>query len=128
MGTSQRIQHILARRFSVPLPHPRVTHHVHVSLMLCSARRLGVLAARGVAVARLRSGDAVLGFAHAPLAHAARGDARLLGRKPPALSFEAACSLPTVWSTVHVAVGRAALRSRHGALVHAVAGGIGGDD
>merc|ERR1712038_824982 len=75
--------------------------------------------------ARLGEGDAVLGWAHAPLAHAARADARLLGRKPRALSFEAASTLPTVWSTVHVAFSRAALRAGHGALVHATAGGIG---
>ena len=81
----------------------------------------GVVAGRGDGVAHLRQGDAVLGWAHSPLAHTARADARLLGRKPLSLSFEAACSLPTVWNTVHVAVGQAVLHSRCGALVHAAA-------
>ena len=71
----------------------------------------GVVVAVGAGTAHLGEGDAVLGWAHAPLAHAARADARLLGRKPRALSFEAASTLPTVWSTVHVAFSRAALRA-----------------
>ena len=66
-----------------------------------------------------------MGFAHAPLGLRARTDARLLAPKPTALSFEAVCTLPTVWSTVHVAFGRARLRAGQRVLLQAAAGGVG---
>ena len=85
----------------------------------------GVIADVGGGAGRLRPGGAVLGFAHAPLGLRARADARLLAPKPAALSFEAACTLPTVWSTVHVAFGRARLRAGQRVLLQAAAGGVG---
>ena len=70
-------------------------------------------------------GSAVLGVAHAPLASVARAAALLLARKPTTLGFEQACTLPVTWSTTHVAVERAALRSDQTLIVHAAAGGVG---
>ena len=69
--------------------------------------------------------SAVLGVAHAPLASVARAAALLLVRKPTMLGFEQACTLPVTWSTTHVAVERAALRSGQTLIVHAAAGGVG---
>ena len=84
----------------------------------------GVVAAIGGA-GRLRPADAVLGFAYAPLGLHARTDARLLAPKPAFHSFEAACTLPSVWGTVHLAFSRAQLRAGQRALLQAAAGGIG---
>eukprot|EP00964_Phaeocystis_antarctica_P065447 scaffold39498_cov67-Phaeocystis_antarctica.AAC.1 len=85
----------------------------------------GVIAVTGGGARWLRPADAVLGFALAPLGLRARTDARLLAPKPAALSFEAACTLPSVWSTVHLAFGRARLRAGHCVLLQAAAGGVG---
>ena len=74
------------------------------------------------------AGSAVFGLAPGALGTHAPSLARLLPVKPPALSFEAAASLPTVCVTVDLAVRQAAGR-RIGAsapvLVHAAAGGVG---
>jgi len=85
----------------------------------------GVIAVAGGGAGLLRPADAVLGFAHAPLGLRARTDARLLARKPAALSFDAVCTLPTVWSTVHLAFGRARLQAGQCVLLQAAAGGVG---
>eukprot|EP00964_Phaeocystis_antarctica_P007069 scaffold3832_cov69-Phaeocystis_antarctica.AAC.1 len=85
----------------------------------------GVVLQAGRGSAHLRTGTAVLGFSVASLASVARGPAALLAPKPVALSFEAACTLPITWSTVHVALGRAQLCRGQAALVHAAAGGVG---
>eukprot|EP00964_Phaeocystis_antarctica_P029948 scaffold16881_cov76-Phaeocystis_antarctica.AAC.1 len=85
----------------------------------------GVIAVAGGGAGRLRPVDAVLGFAHAPLGLRARTDARLLALKPAALSFEAVSTLPTVWSTVHVAFDRVRLQAGQCVLLQAAAGGVG---
>ena len=59
------------------------------------------------------------------LASRACADARLLARKPSTLSFEAACTLPVTWSTVHVSLARPGLRAAQAALLHAATGGVG---
>jgi hypothetical protein len=48
-------------------------------------------------------GDAVLGIAPGCLGPAVHVPAGLVVRKPAALSFEAACTAPTVFCTVHAA-------------------------
>eukprot|EP00964_Phaeocystis_antarctica_P122170 scaffold85826_cov71-Phaeocystis_antarctica.AAC.1 len=85
----------------------------------------GIVLQAGRGAAHLRTGTAVLGFSVASLASVARGPAALLAPKPAALSFEAACTLPITWSTVHAALGGARLRRGQAALVHAAAGGVG---
>ena len=55
----------------------------------------------------------------------AHGLASLLVRAPCALAYDQACTLPTVWSTVHVALEWAHPRSGQSALIHAAAGGVG---
>jgi acyl-coenzyme A synthetase/AMP-(fatty) acid ligase/3-oxoacyl-(acyl-carrier-protein) synthase/NADPH:quinone reductase-like Zn-dependent oxidoreductase/acyl carrier protein len=55
----------------------------------------------------------------------ARAEGLLLAAAPRNLASEEACTLPTVWSTVHVAVGWKGLRSAQYALLHAAAGGVG---
>ena len=67
----------------------------------------------------------VFGMARAPLASYAYADARLIACKPAPLSFEQCCTLPVTWITTHVSLGRASLRSGHGLVVHAAAGGVG---
>ena len=85
----------------------------------------GVVLQVGRGSTYLRIGAAVLGFSIACLASVARGPSALLAPKPAALSFEAACTLPITWSTVHAALGGAQLRRGQAALVHAAAGGVG---
>ena len=46
-------------------------------------------------------------------------------RRPPAVSAQEACTLPSTWSTVHAVSGRAVLRSRRSLLLHAATGGVG---
>ena len=75
--------------------------------------------------AHLCTGAAALGISVASLASVARGPAAWLAPKPTALSFEAACTLPITWSTVHVALGGAQLRRGQAVLIHAAAGGVG---
>ena len=59
------------------------------------------------------------------LASLARALAPLLVPKPATLFFEAACTLPITWTTVHVALLCPALRRGQQALLHAAAGGVG---
>ena len=82
-------------------------------------------AGAGTGAAHLRTGEAALGISVASLASVARGPAAWLAPKPAALSFEAACTLPITWSTVHAALGGAQLRRGQAMLVHAAAGGVG---
>ena len=65
------------------------------------------------------------GFAHERLASEGVADALLLAHKPAALSFEAACTLPSMWSTAHAALERGVPCSRSTILVQAAAGGVG---
>eukprot|EP00966_Prymnesium_polylepis_P222069 5138170-Prymnesium_polylepis.1 len=70
-------------------------------------------------------GKATFGLADAPLASLARAVSPLQARKPVALSFEQASTLPVVWSTVHISIERALLHTGSKMLVHAATGGIG---
>ena len=73
----------------------------------------------------LTSVDAAFGLAHAPLAGEAFASAQLLARKPAALTFEEACTLPVTWSTTHVALERAQVQAGCAMVLQAVAGGVG---
>ena len=68
---------------------------------------------------------AAFGSANGCLASFVRTDARLLVRKPAALTFEAATSLVSTWGTVHVAFQRLGLCAGQQLLLHAAAGGVG---
>jgi acyl transferase domain-containing protein/NADPH:quinone reductase-like Zn-dependent oxidoreductase/acyl carrier protein len=85
----------------------------------------GTVAATSDDVTHLCPSDLAFGFAHAPLASMARAHALLLSHMERSLSFEEMCTLPVVWSTVHVALGRSMLCAEQELLVHAAMGGIG---
>ena len=85
----------------------------------------GTITAHGVRVSQLPVHAAAFGSAIGCFASFVRTDARLLVRKPAALSFEAATSLVSTWGTVHVAFQRLGLRSGQQLLLHAAAGGVG---
>ena len=85
----------------------------------------GTITETGGNVAHLTPGDPVFGFASGSLATLARSPAGLLAPKPKALSWEAACTLPIVWTTTHVALRGAMVRVGQRLLVHAGAGGVG---
>ena len=63
------------------------------------------------------------GFCHAPLASMAL--ALLVTPKPSTIDFEQASTLPTTWTTSHVALRRAALHAATTMLVQAASGGVG---
>ena len=65
------------------------------------------------------------GFAVGSLSAHARTLALYVARMPALLSFEAACTLPIAWMTVHEAFSWATLGHGAAALVHAAAGGVG---
>ena len=73
----------------------------------------------------LVKGMGVYGLAFAPLATAARTDARLLGPQPHTLSFEGSGILPTVFNTVHLSLSAAQLHGTQRVLLAAAAGGVG---
>ena len=54
-----------------------------------------------------------------------RVDARIVVPMPPSLSHERACTLPTVYSTVHTAFERMRLHAATPLLLHAAVGGVG---
>ena len=85
----------------------------------------GTITARGKYVPQLPVHAAAFGSSSGCFASFVRADARLLVRKPAALSFEAAASLVSTWSTVHVAFQRLGLRAGQRLLLHAAAGGVG---
>jgi NADPH:quinone reductase-like Zn-dependent oxidoreductase len=85
----------------------------------------GTIAAHGTHVTQLPAHAAVFGSANGCFASFVRTDARLLVRKPAALSFAAATSLVSTWGTVHVAFQRLGLRAGQRLLLHAAAGGVG---
>ena len=85
----------------------------------------GTVAATGDGVAHLCTGYLAFGLAHAPLASAALSHALLLSCMEQSLSFEQACTLPVVWSTVHVALSQSRLCAAQRLLVHAAVGGMG---
>ena len=74
----------------------------------------------------LRAGDAVFGLAAGCLATHVVTPWSTMVRMPACVSFEAAAACPTVFSTVDLALDRAAgVRSWDRVLLHAVAGGVG---
>ena len=76
-------------------------------------------------MSRLSVGSTVCGMAFDPLASFAQTDVRLLAHRPRALTSEAACTLPSTWSTVHFAIGHGELHAAQIALLHAATGGVG---
>ncbi len=86
----------------------------------------GTIAAVGAGVEDLRVGDEVVAIAFGSLGSQAITDARLVVRKPPALSHEEAVTIPIVFATTHYALrhlGRLCQGER--VLIHAAAGGVG---
>jgi NADPH:quinone reductase-like Zn-dependent oxidoreductase/acyl carrier protein len=86
----------------------------------------GIVTAVGKGVTHLRPGDAVFGLAHGCLGTIVSSPAATLVAMPPNFSFEEASTVPTVFTTVHMALGGAAsLKPGERVLVHASAGGVG---
>ena len=81
----------------------------------------GVISVSTLATTRQK----IFGLGLAALASIVRTDAELLASKPTGLTFEEASTLPTTWTTVHVALGRSLLKSRDGFMIQAAAGGVG---
>jgi len=74
----------------------------------------------------LCAGDAVFGLAHGCLGTAVSGPAAMLVPMPSNISFIEASTIPTVFTTVHIAL-KVASNLKHGenVLIHASAGGVG---
>ncbi len=86
----------------------------------------GIVTAVGKGVTHLKPGDAVFGLAHGCLGTIVSSPAATLVAMPPNVSFEEASTVPTVFTTVHMALGGAAsLKPGERVLVHASAGGVG---
>ena len=85
----------------------------------------GRVEALGTRVPHIAEGHEVVGYAMGALASRARSDSRLLAVRPRTLCAEAACTLPTTWSTVHVAFLRSGPSAGAQLVVHAGAGGVG---
>ncbi|RKP45285.1 type I polyketide synthase [Trinickia fusca] len=80
----------------------------------------------GSAVTDLAVGDEVIAMALSAMASHVTVERRLVHRKPAALSFEAAASVPTVFMTAVYSLERLAhLRPGERVLIHACAGGVG---
>ncbi|WP_233883666.1 type I polyketide synthase [Paraburkholderia flagellata] len=80
----------------------------------------------GAGVEGLTPGDAVLGFAPASFATRVVTRASAIARKPEALSFEEAATIPTTFFTAYYALCELArLRRGERVLVHGGAGGVG---
>jgi acyl transferase domain-containing protein/NADPH:quinone reductase-like Zn-dependent oxidoreductase/acyl carrier protein len=86
----------------------------------------GVITAVGDGVEDFRPGDEVVGTARACFATYAIGRAEMLVRKPAALTFAEAVTIPSAFLTAHYALDRIArLRAGERVLIHAAAGGVG---
>lgn len=86
----------------------------------------GVVLAVGENVSHLRAGDAVFGLAHGCLGTAVSGPAEMVVPMPPSVSFAEAATIPTVFTTVHIAFNVASkLLKGQRVLIHASAGGVG---
>ncbi|WP_143752212.1 type I polyketide synthase [Burkholderia sp. SRS-W-2-2016] len=80
----------------------------------------------GAGVEGLVPGDAVLGFAPASFATHVVTRASAIARKPAAISFEAAATIPTTFFTAYYALCELArLRRGERVLIHGGAGGVG---
>jgi NADPH2:quinone reductase len=91
----------------------------------------GVIESVGDGVTGLAPGDKVFGCvggvrgSGGTLAEYVLADARLLARKPQALSMREAAALPLVAITAHEGMDRAGVSSAHHVLVHGGTGGVG---
>ena len=86
----------------------------------------GVILETGDNVSHLRKGDAVFGLAHGCLGTAVSGPAAMVVQLPSNLSFVEAATVPTVFTTVHIAFDASAnLQKGEKVLIHASAGGVG---
>jgi NADPH:quinone reductase-like Zn-dependent oxidoreductase len=80
----------------------------------------------GPGVTHLAPGVAAFGLAHGCLGTVVRGDAAMLAALPPCVEHVEAASLPTVATTVDVALREAAgVRPGERVLLHATTGGVG---
>ncbi|KAK3315828.1 putative polyketide synthase [Apodospora peruviana] len=86
----------------------------------------GVVTQVGNAVPELKVGDRVCAIAEGSFASRIRCRATSAHRLPDSLSFEAACTLPVVWSTALYSLSYVArLEKGESVLIHAAAGGVG---
>ena len=86
----------------------------------------GIVSAIGPGVTGLTAGDAVVGLADDCFADYAITSAALLARKPPALSWGEAATLPITFLTADDGLRRLAkVRRGERVLIHAAAGGVG---
>ena len=75
----------------------------------------------------LQLGSQVFGTATGCLSNLVlvRTDTRLVVPRPPAISAQESCTLPSTWTTVHVVLHRGLLRASQRFLLHAATGGVG---
>ena len=85
----------------------------------------GVMEQTGSKVMHLQQGMPVCGLAYAALGMRARTNGLLLALAPKGLPFEDIATLPTVWSTAHVAFQWSSMHAAHRVLIHAAVGGVG---
>ena len=86
----------------------------------------GTVVAVGPGVSDLRVGDAVMGLAFGSLASFVTTPAALLVRKPAALTFVEAATIPSAFMTAHHALDTLArLGAGDRVLIHAATGGVG---
>ena len=86
----------------------------------------GIIVATGSSVTHFQAGDAVFGFAHGCLGTSVECPASTLANMPDNVSFLEASTVPTVFTTVHIALQReACIKKGQNVLVHAAAGGVG---
>lgn len=86
----------------------------------------GTVVEVGLAVANLRVGDAVFGFAHDSMGSEAVVPEAFMARMPPGLTAEQAAALPVAYLTAHFGLhGIAGLQRGQRVLIHAAAGGVG---
>ena len=86
----------------------------------------GIIVATGSSVSHFKHGDAVFGFAHGCFGTSVECSANNLVNMPDNVSFLEASTVPTVFTTAHIALEReACLKEGQSILVHAAAGGVG---
>jgi acyl transferase domain-containing protein/acyl carrier protein len=86
----------------------------------------GTVVEVGAAVANLRVGDAVFGFAHDSMGSQAVVAEAFMAKMPEVLTVEQAAALPVAYLTAHFGLhGIAGLQRGQRVLIHAAAGGVG---
>jgi acyl transferase domain-containing protein/protein-L-isoaspartate O-methyltransferase len=86
----------------------------------------GTVVAAGSRVTALSAGDEVVGLATGSFGRYVTTPAALVAPRPPALSLEAAATIPVVFLTAHEALVRlAGLAAGERVLIHSAAGGVG---